>query len=286
MSWPPLKITLFLFVLGCAPISTSQPPRPFLFLAEGTSLIDFADQLDSADVLALSGRNGRAEGKIDFPEDNQADRDVLRVIATPGTLLRLELSSGSAGAALRPFLVVTDSLGEVLGLHDGAAERSSKVQVVVPTQASLFVVLQDSKNANQQGLVGGNAFSYTLTLSEEPLNPEALGPISTNVTSINSGLSPDAGLALFSFEANPGKKYSILVEPARLANPLFVPFLAIYSPSFELGAVAAATNPRQSVRSEFFAFGSGQEEILFGVSDFSGGFGDDYSFAVSIREEP
>ena len=284
----------FLFLLlwsllgyACVPASNLQPPRPFLFLAEGTSLVDFSDQLDSADVLSLSGRSGRAEGQIGLPDGNQADRDVLRIIATPGTLLRLVFSPGSgAGAALQPFLVVTDSSGQVLGLHDGAAERSAEVQVVVPTQSSLFVVLQDSQNVNQTALVGGLAFDYSLTLSEEPLTPEALGPINTNTTSSTSNLAPGAGLALFSFEATAGKRYSILVDPALVADPAFIPFLAIYSPSFELGSVVTTDTPRQTVRGEVFVFGSGQVEVLFGVSDFSGAFGDNYTFTVLLREEP
>ena len=279
-------LLLSLLLFGCVPVSVLQPPSPLLLVVEGDTIVDFVGQLDSADVFALSGQNGRAEGLIGSPQLNQADRDVLRVIATPGTLLRLVFSKDSADSALQPFLVVADASGKVLGLHDGASQLSAEVQVVVPSQSSLFVVLQDSQNVNDQALVGGGAFGYTLTLSEEPLTPEAVGPINTNTTSINSALSPGAGLALFSFDAVAGKKYSILVDPSLVADPSFIPFLVIYSPaSFEMGAVITTDTPLQTIRGEFLFFGTGPTEVLFSVSDFFGAFGDNYSFTVSLREE-
>jgi hypothetical protein len=265
-----------LLLFACNPESNPIPQRPFVVLIEGGELEDFPDQIDSPDVRLLSGQNGRAEGVIDVPGES-VDIDVLQIAATPGKLLRFAIRPGSGiSTALRPFLLVADGTGEILALRDGTDEREADLQVVAPTRAKLFVVIQDARNVKENANEGGAAFDYILTISQEDLSP------STITEAGSATLSPD-GLRLFSLATTPGQNVSIIVSPTVLANPSFVPFLAVYTTSFDLGATVAADSPLETIQGEFTAF---TDQILFGVSDFSGELGEDFTFDIFIDATP
>lgn len=256
----PTFISFFaLFLSACVP-QTSLPPAPVpqASLAEED---DFPRVVDDAEVPSVVAAGGIVTGTIGAPAPGETDRDVVRVVGTPGTLLRLSLQ-GAEGSPLLPAAFLVSRRGEVVQLQREASVLA--LEALFPREGELFAVVDDARNLDGEAR-GGDNFTYQLSTAQEAPAPLSLGPINRGETLRTLREVPAGGMAFFSFSAPPGLPLQLLLLGQDEARPVGV----IYTPSFDEGLSLGTgeTNP------EAFFLVQGARETLLGVSEFGGAGG-------------
>lgn len=141
------------------------PLRP----ADRTLLeVEANDGLAKAQPLALPAAGAIVLlGRIERP----LDVDVFRVDGAAGARLRVGVVASAAGSPLDPLLTIMTADGQPLATaDDGRESRDPLVELVVPGDGPLFVVVQDANDS------GGEAFPYALEIASAPVEPKPAPP--------------------------------------------------------------------------------------------------------------
>jgi hypothetical protein len=225
------------------------------------NLGDFPGLIDDATLATLDGLAGTAQGQLSAPRDGATDRDALRILAPPGA--RLVLSVEPTGGLLSPAMFAVNAQGQVLQLSRADAGAAASLRVLVPREGEILLVLDDARNLDG-AQEGGDGFSYQLSANTEAPDIALLGEVSLEEERSSAGaLSSPGDEVLFSFIGSPGETFTLSVEAA--PGAALLPFLTVYSPSFDTGATAGGDEASISL----LAAQRGRE-VLFGVSSADG----------------